>query len=66
MLQQLIDARGRYQRMLHALSAGNPVDLELRRELQGAVDAIDAKLALASALGKGPSPASDVRSGSPR
>ena len=45
MHQKLLDARGRYQRMMYALSAGNPVDLELRRELQATIDAIDTKLA---------------------
>ena len=44
MVQKLLEARGRYQRMLVALSAGNPVDLELRRELTATIDAIDKKL----------------------
>ena len=45
MLEQLLRARGRYAAMIQSLSGQNPLDLTLRRDLETAIAAIDAKLA---------------------
>ena len=45
MTQRLLEKKKRYTRMLDALAEGNPVDLQLRRDLEAAIASIDKAMA---------------------